>query len=155
MLKEITIPHIPSNMEVVLEISGGEALQDVDDHLKVARLLRKKGYKFAMDDFGAGFISLPFISRLVPEYIKLDRSTALQAVASKPFRAVLKDLIYALRKISRDGIIAEGIETEEELNIMKEMDIYLIQGYLFDKPQELKKDDIVSARKTPSPTPIS
>ncbi len=92
-----------------------------------------------MDDFGAGFISLPFISRLIPEYIKLDRSTVLQAVASPKFNLVLKDLIHALSKISTDGIIAEGIETEKELSVMKGMGIYLIQGYLFGKPKEIER----------------
>ena len=137
LLKMIDIPFLPSGMEMVLEISEGEVLDNVDDHLKVAQQWRKAGYKFAMDDFGAGFISLPFIARLVPDYIKLDRSTVLQAVASEEFKSVLKELIHALRKISTDGIIAEGIETEKELSVMKELGLDLIQGYFFGQPKPL------------------
>lgn len=138
VLKELEPPSKPSWMEVILEISELEALHDVEDHLRIAQKWREQGYKFAIDDFGAGFISLPFISRLIPDYIKVDRSTILQSVTSKEFRNILKDLLVALRNCSKDGIIAEGIETEKELQIVKEMKINMVQGFLFGKPQELK-----------------
>ena len=137
VLKKIDMPAKPPDMDVVLEISEGEVLHDVEDHLEVAMRWRMEGYKFAMDDFGAGFISLPFIARLAPDYIKLDRSTILQAVSSPQFKMVLKDLINGLRKVSKEGIVAEGIETEKELSVMKGMGVYLIQGYLFGKPEAL------------------
>ncbi len=134
ILKTLDVVPKPPHLEVVLEISEGEALLDVDDHLKVANKWRTQGYKFAIDDFGAGFISLPFIARLLPDYIKLDRATVLQAVSSKQFKVVLQDLIQALRKVSADGIIAEGIETKNELRVIKDMGIHLVQGYLFGRP---------------------
>ena len=137
VLKRMGIPPKPPGMDVVLEISEEEALKNLDEHLEIARKWRSKDYKFAIDDFGAGFISLPFIARLIPDHIKLDRSTILQAVSSERFRSVLQELIHALRKISTDEIIAEGIETEKELQVMKDMGVYLIQGYLLGKPKEL------------------
>lgn len=146
VLKVLDVPPKPTEMEVVLEISESEALDDVEDHLKVAQKWRNEGYKFAMDDFGAGFISLPFIARLVPDYIKLDRATVLQAVSSVKFKAVLKDLIHALRKTSTDGIIAEGIETKEELAVIRAMGVYMVQGYLFGKPQVLKEASPATAK---------
>jgi diguanylate cyclase (GGDEF)-like protein/PAS domain S-box-containing protein len=129
----------PAETDVILEISEVEALHNVEDHLKIARQWRGRGYKFAMDDFGAGFISLPFIAQLVPDYIKVDRSTILHAVRSEKFRRFSRDLVQALRNYSTEGIIAEGIETEKELQVVKEMGIYLVQGYLLGKPQELHK----------------
>ncbi|MEO2054467.1 MAG: EAL domain-containing protein [Nitrospira sp.] len=131
VLKKIDLPAKPPGMDVVLEISEEEILRDVQDCLEITRKWRKAGYQFAIDDFGAGFISLPFIANLAPDYIKLDRSTVLQAVSSTQFRIVLKDLVIGLRKISTQGIIAEGIENEKELKVMKELGIYLIQGHLF------------------------
>lgn len=147
VLKALDVLPKPPGMEVVLEISEGEALDDVENHLKIAQKWRNESYKFAIDDFGAGFISLPFIARLVPDYIKLDRATVLQAVSSNRFKAVLRDLIHALRKTSTDGIIAEGIETKEELAVIRAMGLYLVQGYLFSKPQVLKQT-IPSSDKT-------
>jgi EAL domain-containing protein (putative c-di-GMP-specific phosphodiesterase class I) len=63
----------------------------------------------------------------------------LQSVNSEEFKEILKDLLVALRNCSKEGIIAEGIETEKELQVVKDIKIHLVQGYLFGKPQELKK----------------
>jgi len=109
----------PDDVEVVLEISEAESLYDVERHLETADKWRKLGYRFAIDDFGAGFMSLPFIARLVPEYIKVDRSTIVEATGSKQFSYFLRDLVRAMRNYSKDGIIAEGIETEEEFEVVK------------------------------------
>lgn len=137
-LLDIDVPEI-QNMEIILEISEKEVLDDIENRLKIARKLRSKGFKFAIDDFGAGFISLPFIAQLIPDYIKIDRSTILQSVSSLKFREFLKDLILALRNYSPEGIVAEGIETEQELEIVTEMGLNLIQGFLLGRPHELRR----------------
>jgi EAL domain-containing protein (putative c-di-GMP-specific phosphodiesterase class I) len=152
LLNQLESVPKPSGTEVILEISEMEALHDVENHLRIARKWREKGFKFAIDDFGAGFISLPFIAQLIPDYIKVDRSTILQAVSSEKFRGFLKDLVQAMRNYVAEGIIAEGvepiiesietvaenIETEKELQIVKEIGIYLVQGFLMGRPEELK-----------------
>ncbi len=132
----------PTDMEVILEISELEALHDIDHRLMIAQKWREKGVKFAIDDFGAGFVSLPFIARLIPEYIKIDRSTVLQAVSSEQFKKFLQDLLRAIRNYSKEGIIAEGVETEKELMIVKTLEINLAQGFLLGKPQESNKNRI-------------
>ena len=134
-----SIGHLrkPTNVEVILEISEKEALIDIEQHLAVAHDWRAKGFKFAFDDFGVGFISLPFLADLEPEYIKLDRLTILQAVASDEFREFLNHVVLGLRQYARQGIIAEGIESEEELAVAKEIGVRLVQGYLFGKPRPI------------------
>lgn len=136
----------PQGIEVILEISELEALHDIEDLLRVARKWRGEGYKFALDDFGAGFISLPFIAQLVPEYIKVDRSTILHALSSEVFRTFLKDIVLSLGKFTTEGFIAEGIEavaegieTENEFEVVKEIGIYLAQGFSLGMPEELPK----------------
>ena len=124
----------PADVEVVLEISEKEPLIDIEHHLDAAQEWRGRGFKFAFDDFGVGFISLPFLADLEPEYIKLDRLTILQAVASEEFREFLNHVVQGLRQYARQGIVAEGIESEEELLVAKQMGIHLVQGYLFGKP---------------------
>jgi len=138
LLSQIDIVPKPVGMDVILEISEVEALYDIENHLKMVKKWRRKGYQFAIDDFGAGFISLPFIAQVIPDYIKLDRSTILQAVSSEDFRKFSQDLVRALRNFSKEGIIAEGIETERELEVVKGIGVNIGQGYLFGKPQELK-----------------
>ncbi len=137
VLNDMIIPTLRGT-EVILEISESEALLDVERFLKIAKNWRIRGFKFAIDDFGAGFISLPFVAQLLPDYIKLDRSTIVQAVFSEQFGKFLKDLILAFKNYSKEGIIAEGIETEKELRIAKETGNYLVQGMLLGEPKELK-----------------
>jgi diguanylate cyclase (GGDEF)-like protein len=127
----------PSDIEVILEISELEALHDIENHLKIARKWHEWGYKFAIDDFGAGYISLPFIAQLMPDYIKLDRSTILQAVACEKFRGFLKDLVLTLKNYVTAGFIAEGVETEKELQVVKDMGISYVQGFLLGRPEEI------------------
>ncbi len=131
----------PPGTDVVLEISELEALHDIEHHLQVARKWRDQGFQFAIDDFGAGFISLPFIARLMPDYIKVDRSTILHAVSSRQFKEFAKDLVLALRNYAAAGIIAEGIETEEELQVVRELGISLVQGFLLETPHAIPGKD--------------
>jgi diguanylate cyclase (GGDEF)-like protein/PAS domain S-box-containing protein len=144
LLSTLKLISPPSHTEVVLEISELEALQDITGYLKIAEKWRKRGFKFAIDDFGAGFISLPFIAHFIPDYIKVDRSTIQLAVYSDGFRKFSKTLILALKEYVRKGIIAEGIETEKELRVVKSLGIRIGQGFLLGKPQ-----DLISSSGTP------
>jgi diguanylate cyclase (GGDEF)-like protein len=128
----------PDGIEVVLEISEAESLREVERHLETADVWRQLGYRFAIDDFGAGFMSLPFIARLVPEYIKVDRSTVVEAAESSQFSNFLRDLIQAMRNYSKDGIIAEGIETEKEYAVVRRMGVDQVQGFLTGRPGALE-----------------
>lgn len=134
MLRQIEPPPKPEGIDVILEISESEVLRDIQRHILLTEQWRTKGYQFAIDDFGAGFVSLPFIFQLVPDYIKMDQSTILQAVSSQQFRRFLKELMIALGNYVKIGVIAEGIETEEELQVVKEVGIRFAQGFLFGKP---------------------
>jgi diguanylate cyclase (GGDEF)-like protein/PAS domain S-box-containing protein len=137
ILEQMDLIPIPPNLDVILEISELEPLNDIAMRLEVARKWRKLGYRFAIDDFGAGFVSFPFIAQFGPEFIKVDRSSILHAVTSEKFRDFLKDQITALKNYSPEGIIAEGVETEKELQIVKKIGIHIAQGYLFGKPKEV------------------
>ncbi len=133
LLHQLDPIPLPPHTDVILEISEREALHDIENHLKITEKWRRRGFRFAIDDFGAGFISLPFIAQLTPDYIKVDRSTILHAVSSRQFREFSKDLVRALRNYASAGIIAEGIETEKELQVVKEIGIVLVQGFLLDQ----------------------
>ena len=137
MLNKLESVAKPPDIDIILEISELEAIYDVENYLKIAEKWRARGYKFAIDDFGAGFISLPFVAKLVPDYIKIDRKTILQAVSSMQFKGFLKDMVLALLNYAAEGIIAEGVETETELQVVKDVGINLVQGFLLGRPHEL------------------
>jgi diguanylate cyclase (GGDEF)-like protein len=139
VLSKLQPAPVPPSMDVVVELSEQEALHDVDRLLAVAQRWRNEGYKFAIDDFGAGFVSLPFLAMLGPDYVKVDRSALLQAASSAQFKEFLKSLVQAVRTYATAGIIAEGVEKQEELQVVEEIGISLAQGFLLGKPQELKE----------------
>ncbi len=137
LLEQIEVPAKPAAVEVVLEISERAVLTDVDRHIRVAGRWRRKGFKFAIDDFGSGFISLPFIAQLVPDFIKMNRSTILEAAQSDEFSNFLRDMLVAMRNYSPEGVIAEGIETEQELAAARRLGVHQVQGYLTGRPDSL------------------
>lgn len=153
LLESLETIEKPPACEVILEISEKEALHDMEAHLAITNKWREEGYGFAIDDFGAGFISLPFLAKLTPEYIKLDRLTIRQAVTSEKFREFLNFLVQGLRNYAGQGIIAEGIEIDEELEVVRSMGVSLAQGFLLDRPNPLpsssrRKSETSQRRRT-------
>jgi diguanylate cyclase (GGDEF)-like protein len=140
MLGKLDTVYKPAAMEVILEISEQAALNEIEKFLEIVRIWRAKGFKFAIDDFGSGFISLPFLAQLIPDYIKLDRSTILQSVSSLQFGKLMRDLVRAMRNYSEEGVIAEGIETEKELKMSVTLGADLVQGFLLGRPEELTEN---------------
>jgi diguanylate cyclase (GGDEF)-like protein/PAS domain S-box-containing protein len=140
LLKQVEPVRKPEGVDVILEISEVEALQShrIEGCLALAEKWRAQGFQLAIDDFGAGFVSFPFIARLVPDYIKIDRLSLLQAVSCIKFRKFLKDLVFALQNYTRRGMIAEGIETEQELEVVRELGVLLGQGFLLGRPEALR-----------------
>ncbi len=137
LLEPLEVIPLGGGTEVILEISEMEAMTDVDRCLRITRQWREGGYQFAIDDFGAGFISLPFLTRLVPDFIKMDRTTIIQATDNAQFRAFLEDVLKALHNYTGQGIIAEGIETEGELQTVKQLHAHWAQGFLLGRPCEM------------------
>jgi len=137
LLRELERVSIPDCTDVIVELSEREALDDLETLLGVAQRWRERGCQFAIDDFGAGFISLPFLAMLVPEYVKVDRSALLKAASSEQFKGFLKSLVQAVRTYATAGVIAEGIENQEELQTVRELGISLGQGFLLGKPAEI------------------
>lgn len=137
LLRTLAPVDPPAGLRVVLELSEREALGDLDEQLATVRAWRERGYEFAIDDFGAGFISYPFLSLLVPQYVKVDRTMICQALSSAQFREFLALLLDAVRTYTTAGVIAEGIENEQELQVARDLGIDHAQGFLFGRPNEL------------------
>lgn len=100
-------------------------------------------------------LALPFVARLVPDYIKIDRTTILQAVSTPQFKEFLGGLVVALQYYATRGIIAEGIETEQELRTVKDIGVSLVQGFLFGRPYDLKLGTPASRTTGMSPKMLS
>ncbi len=122
---------------IVLEVTEHSMVEDYDILLKNLETLRFRGVRLAIDDAGAGYAGLQHIVKLHPDIIKLDISLTQQIDVSVVRRSLGAALVNFGREIGAD-IVAEGIETGEELNTLTALGVPLAQGYFLGRPADLE-----------------
>jgi len=118
---------------VVLEVTERAALDEVRDARSRVARLREMGFRIAVDDLGAGYAGLNSFAQLEPDVVKLDM-TLVRDVHIAPTK---QKLIRSISQLCVDmgmEVVAEGVETREELETLVELGCNLFQGYLFGKP---------------------
>lgn len=123
---------------LALEITETEIMRDFKRSNEVFRKLYKLGVKTAIDDFGTGYSSLNYLKNFSVNTIKIDQSF-IKDINKDENNAAITKAIIALAENLKLGIIAEGVETEEQLNFLKDNGCINIQGFYFSKPLEVKK----------------
>lgn len=119
---------------VVLEVTERASLDNVKDVAGRTAKLRKMGFKIAVDDLGAGYAGLNSFTMLEPEFVKLDMSL-VRGIDADPKR---QSIVRSMRKLCEElgiQVIAEGIETVAERDMLASLGCNLLQGYLFAKPE--------------------
>ena len=96
--------------------------------------LRQRGFRIAIDDMGTGYSALHVLADLQPDYIKLDKML-VRDLPEEPIKRNLVSAITGFARDSRSVVIAEGVETEEEVEVLRELGIELQQGYFFGYPK--------------------
>jgi EAL domain-containing protein (putative c-di-GMP-specific phosphodiesterase class I)/CheY-like chemotaxis protein len=119
---------------VVLEITERASLEQVPDVRVRIRSLRDLGYRIAIDDLGAGYAGLTSFAALEPEVVKLDMAL-VRGVDAQPIKRRLIGSMVQLCKELGILVVAEGVETEAERDVLKELGSDLLQGYLFGRPE--------------------
>lgn len=119
--------------QVVFEITERSSIQDFEAAKHILDHYRKQGYRIAIDDAGAGYSSLQAIAELQPDFIKMDRSLIHNLHLSKTKEYILETMLTFAQKLGI-YLIAEGIETREELTKLTRMGIHYGQGYLLGRP---------------------
>jgi EAL domain-containing protein (putative c-di-GMP-specific phosphodiesterase class I) len=118
---------------VILEITERSLLEDVPGtHARIARL-RGLGYRVAVDDLGAGYAGLNTFAQLEPDLVKLDMTLVRDIHLAPMKRTLVQAMIEACRSL-KVLLIAEGVETQAERDVLTELRCPLMQGYLFAKP---------------------
>jgi diguanylate cyclase (GGDEF)-like protein len=113
-----------------LEITETTAMQDVDYTTKVLRELQNMGVQIALDDFGTGYCSLNYLKKFPLNILKIDKSFVSGLTTDPCERAIAK----AVATLGRDlnlSVVAEGVETKEQLECLRELHCQEIQGYYF------------------------
>ncbi|MGB3625725.1 MAG: EAL domain-containing protein [Henriciella sp.] len=123
-----------SNLDsIMLEVTEHDSVEDYQAFSEAIRPLREAGLKLAIDDAGAGHSSLRHILQLEPDFLKLDMSLTRNVDNDLSRRALISALVYYGRETGAE-IIAEGIETEGELETLKRLGVFRGQGYLLGRP---------------------
>ncbi len=121
----------PRNLE--LELTESSLMTALDSGVRTLNALRDAGIRISIDDFGTGFSSLAYLKRLPIDILKIDRSFVHDA-STDPDDAALVMAIITLAHNLRLRVVAEGVETEEQLRFLHLLRCDEIQGYLFSKP---------------------
>lgn len=128
-----TSPLTAHATRVVLEITERGTVDDVPDLKTRVDRLRALGFRIAVDDLGAGFAGLTTLAQLEPDIVKIDMSL-IREIHKQP---VKQKLVASIASVCRDlGItmVAEGVETKDERDMVLELGGSLLQGYLFARP---------------------
>ena len=120
--------------DLMLEITESAYTGSSDPVIETALALREMGFMIEMDDFGTGYSSLGMLNRLPIDALKLDMSFVRTAFAGEKRDTRIIQLILDIAKILGVPVIAEGVETEEQLLALKDLGCDLAQGYFFSRP---------------------
>jgi EAL domain-containing protein (putative c-di-GMP-specific phosphodiesterase class I) len=121
---------------VTLEMTESVFMDDGKANARVLNRLHDLGLKIAIDDFGTGYSSLSYLRRFPIDVIKVDRSFVGGLLESREDRAVTKAMIDLAHNLDLD-LIAEGIETAEQLDLLRDLGCRLGQGYLLHRPMSV------------------
>ncbi len=121
----------PDDLE--LEITESLLMKDVQESIRKLSILRDLGIQIAMDDFGTGYSSLSYIARLPINSVKIDRSFISGMAGSTQDLAIVTTIIALAHSLNLK-VIAEGVETEEQANMIKLLKCDEAQGYLYSRP---------------------
>ncbi len=122
---------LPGNLE--LELTESVFMKHLDSAAAILQSLRSAGVQIAVDDFGTGYSSLSYLRKLPVDTLKIDRSFVAQVELGADEAAILTAVISMARSL-RLHVIAEGVETSEELAFLHEQDCGQAQGFYFSRP---------------------
>lgn len=126
---EAGIPH----NNVVFEVTESEQPPDIRHLISILRFYQDAGFLVALDDFGTGYSNLDLIHQLRPDFIKLDMQL-IRNVHQDPYKALITEKLLEITDQLGIRTVAEGVESVEEFDWVRERGATFVQGYLIAKP---------------------
>ncbi|KAF3978178.1 MAG: EAL domain-containing protein [Methylococcales symbiont of Iophon sp. n. MRB-2018] len=124
--------------DITLEITETIFMEKGEGYIDHLSRLKSLGVQIALDDFGTGYSSLSYLKRFPVDILKIDREF-IKDITTNDSDALLVETIIILAEKMHIKVIAEGVETEEQLNILKHHNCRYVQGYYFSKPLTVNK----------------
>lgn len=122
-----------SAAQVELELTERTVVADIEQTLQIMHQLKELGFSFSIDDFGTGYSSLAYLSQLPVDIIKIDRSFIAGMSDNSADKQIVKSTVAMVRKLGMK-VVAEGVETAEQLSFLSDMHCDVAQGYYISKP---------------------
>ena len=138
MLIEILSEHGLTCKDLLLEVTESAYTQDSKQIIETVENLRNLGFQIEMDDFGTGYSSLNMISNLPIDALKLDMQF-IRSAFSEGGNTHMVEVIISIADYLSVPVIAEGVETEEQLRALRILGCDIVQGYFFSKPVPAKE----------------
>ena len=132
-LEKILMMNGLHHSDLKLEVTESAYTENAEQVIQVVEGLRKKGYVVEMDDFGTGYSSLNMLSAMPIDVLKMDKAF-IQNIEHDEKDAQLVSLIINIAKSLKIPVVAEGVETEEQIRMLKQLGCALVQGYYFSRP---------------------
>ena len=133
LVEEILAETDVSAESLGLEITEGVAMKNVDHNIRMLEELKDLGVDISIDDFGTGYSSLAYLKRFPLHTLKIDRSFIQDITHNSDDREITKAIIAMGQNLNLK-VLAEGVETEGQVEILRDSGCDYIQGYYFSRP---------------------
>lgn len=126
--------------EGLIQIEITETISSMDHMLvnNIANSLRSMGFSVSMDDFGTKYSNMAVLTQFEFDTVKVDRSLLLNVERNKKNLTVLKHTLEMLKELGVE-VVMEGVETEEQVNILRELGCDIVQGYYYGRPEPMER----------------
>ncbi len=143
-IAEVLKKHSLDPALLKVEITESGIMEDVELSLSLMDELQRLGVRLQIDDFGTGYSSLSYLRRIPAQTIKVDQSFVIGMEANAEKRAIVKTIIDLAGSLGME-VVAEGVETADQLALLASYGCHYVQGFLFDRPlppeeAELRRD---------------
>ncbi|MEN1761587.1 bifunctional diguanylate cyclase/phosphodiesterase [Anoxynatronum sibiricum] len=140
-VKRITKKYGINPRGICFEITESVMMNAMDQTISDLQILREMGFEIAIDDFGTGYSSFNYLNKLPIDYLKVDKCFIDQIAFNFKDKHLLKQIIEIAQQVMELKIIAEGVESKEQYDILCDFDCDTIQGYYFSRPLSADKCD--------------
>ncbi|MGE0003567.1 MAG: putative bifunctional diguanylate cyclase/phosphodiesterase [Candidatus Izemoplasmatales bacterium] len=133
-IEQLVHKHGIEASSIHIEITETAAISHVNLTVRTLQALKKIGFHLVMDDFGTGYSSLTYLEKLPVDVIKIDRDFIWRVAGREKNKVILKSIIELVHSLGM-SVIAEGVETKEQLSVIDEYGCDAVQGFYYSRPK--------------------